>query len=81
MVKHHFKQIPYEYTAKEETISLPKDKVVIDYNDFHMMRDYIILLEGTLYCHTHKTFDTIKEELKQTFGEEKFNKMYGWKDI
>lgn len=76
MVKHHFKQVPYAYTHKEETISLPKDKVVVDYDDFHMMRDYITLLEGTLHLHTNKTFGTIEEELKQTFGEERFNKIY-----
>ena len=76
MVKHHFKQVPYTYTDKEETISLSKDKVIMDYDDFHMMRDYITLLEGTVHSYTTETFGTIEEKLKQTFGEERFNKWY-----
>ena len=57
---------------------MPKGKVVLDDKDFTQMRDYIILLEGELHrTNRQRTFADIPTELKNIFGIEKYNQMYG----
>ena len=72
----HFKRIIYRKLDK--FTSVPKGKVVLDEKDFTQIRDYIILLEGELHrTNRQRTFADIPTELKNIFGIEKYNQMYG----
>lgn len=73
-MKYHFKQVQYEQLDKTQKVA--KGKVVLDKGDFNMIRDYIIMLEGRLFCHEKEPFGTIEEELTKLLGEDKVKRYY-----
>jgi hypothetical protein len=74
-MKHHYKGVQYEQLNKTETVE--KDKVVLDYGAFNMLRDYILVLENLVYTATDKTFKSIPEEMTELLGKEKVKQYYG----
>lgn len=74
-MKHHYKGIQYEQLNKAEKVE--KDKIVLDYGAFNMLRDYILVLENAVYTATDKTFKSIPEEMVELLGKEKVKQYYG----
>ena len=74
-MKYHYKQIPYEQTDKAEKV--PKGKVVMDWGDWRMVKDYILFLEGELHQANGSTFSDIRTEMIKRLGEDKVNRYYG----
>lgn len=71
---HSFKCIVYRVLDKTKRIS--KGSVVMSYQEWHMVRDYITLLEGECHRASGRTFKDIPNELKDCFGKEKFQQFY-----
>ena len=78
-MKYHYKQIPYEQTDKAEKV--PKGKVVMDWGDWGMVKDYILFLEGELHQANGSTFSDIRTEMIKRLGEDKVNRYYGKETI
>ena len=74
-MKYHYKQIPYEQTDKAEKI--PKGKIVMDWGDWRMVKDYILFLESEFHQANGSTFSDIRTELIKRLGEDKVNQYYG----
>lgn len=74
-MKYHYKQVNYEQLDKNQIV--PKGKIVMTWEDWRMVRDYITILEGDLHVATGQTFGSIREEMTKILGVEKVGKYYG----
>lgn len=74
-MKYHYKQVNYEQLDKNQIV--PKGKIVMTWEDWRMVQDYITILEGDLYVATGQTFGSIREEMTKILGVEKVGKYYG----
>ena len=74
-MKYHYKRVNYEQLDKDQIVS--KGKIVMTWEDWRMIRDYIIILEGDLHIATKQTFGSIREEMTKILGTEKVEKYYG----
>jgi hypothetical protein len=74
-MKYHYKRVNYEQLDKNQIV--PKGKIVMTWEDWRMIRDYIIILEGDLHNATGQVFGSIREEMTKIFGIEKMEKFYG----
>lgn len=75
-MKYHYKRVNYEQLDKNSKVE--KGKVVLEYGDWKMVKDYILFLESELHQANGSTFGSIKEELIKRLGEEKVNQYYKW---
>ena len=73
-MKYHYKRVNYEQLDKNSKVE--KGKVVLEYGDWKMVKDYILFLEGELYQANGSTFGSIEEELIKRLSEEKVNQYY-----
>jgi hypothetical protein len=73
-MKYHYKRINYEQLDKKQKVE--KGKVVLEYGDWKMVKDYILFLESELHQANGSTFGSIEEELIKRLGEEKVNQYY-----
>lgn len=74
-MKYHYKRVNYEQLDKNQIV--PKGKIVMTWEDWRMIQDYIIILEGDLHIATGQTFGSIREEMTKILGVEKAGKYYG----
>ena len=74
-MKYHYKRVKYERLDKRQIV--PKGKIVISWENWQMVRDYITILEGDLHIATGQTFGSIREEMTKILGVEKAEKYYG----
>ena len=74
-MKYHYKRVNYEQLDKNKNVS--KGKIVMNWEDWRMVQDYITILEGDLHVATGQTFGSIREEMTKIFGIEKVKKYYG----
>lgn len=74
-MKYHYKRVKYELLDKRQIV--PKDKIVMSWENWRMVRDYITILEGDLHIATGQTFGSIREEMTKILGVEKAEKYYG----
>jgi hypothetical protein len=73
-MKYHYKRVNYEQLDKKQQVE--KGKVVLEYGDWKMVKDYILFLESELHQANGSTFGSIEEELTNRLGEEKVNQYY-----
>lgn len=74
-MKYHYKRVNYEQLDKDQIV--PKGKIVMSWEDWRMIRDYITILEGDLHHASGQTFGSIREEMTKILGMEKAEKYYG----
>ena len=74
-MKYHYKRVNYEQLDKNQIV--PKGKIVMTWEDWRMVRDYITILEGDLHNAMGQVFGSIREEMTKIFGIEKMEKFYG----
>lgn len=74
-MKYRYKQVNYEQLDKNQIV--PKGKIIMTWEDWRMVRDYITILEGGLHIATGQTFGSIREEMTKILGVEKVEKYYG----
>lgn len=74
-MKYHYKRVNYEQLDKNQIV--PKGKIVMSWEDWRMVCDYITILEGDLHFATGQTFGSIRGEMNRMLGAEKAEKYYG----
>lgn len=73
---YQFKRVSYKQLDKTEKVA--KGSVVMTKEDHHLLIDYILYLEASIWASNKtKTFGTIREEMEKFLGEEKCNRFYG----
>ena len=73
-MKYHYKRVNYEQLDKNSKVE--KGKVVLEYGDWKMVKDYILFLESELHQANGSTFGSIEEELIKRLDEEKVKQYY-----
>ena len=74
-MKYHYKRVNYEQLDESQIV--PEGKIVMTWENWRMVRDYITILEGNLHKATGQTFGSIRREMTKILGAEKVEKYYG----